>query len=107
MRRFLLVVAWAGISLLSAWPNNISAAQQRAEARLIPDSSLCTRCSVSLVTVATIRGSGAGAITSYVRDVSIDSRNRIWVSVARGLPMVFDSTGRFIREVGASGSGPG
>ena len=69
----------------------------------------CARCEITATTVATIGDStGPGEIGSNPVLIA-DARGRFWVSfpASGGALLVFDSTGRFIRQVGRGGAGPG
>lgn len=83
------------------------AASATAQSVVIPDAPSCARCAVTarrIMTLGTTDGPGSIAETPRV---AVDSRNRYWVITGTELPMVFDSSGRFLASVGAKGSGPG
>jgi hypothetical protein len=74
----------------------------------IPDDVACARCSLRATRTLRIGDQeGPGALSGFPSTVAFDSRSRLWVLGGGGLPKVFDSTGRFIQEVGRKGQGPG
>jgi hypothetical protein len=72
----------------------------------------CTRCSISLERAATL-GDDKGHVGNELLWMTMDSRGRVYVTWqlmrpgGTRLAAVFDSTGRFIREIGQRGTGPG
>ena len=85
-----------------------AAAQVLKRAIPIPDAP-CRGCTVSATLERTIDGEAA-PLRGRPSGLVVDSRGRIvlWVAGATGgLPMIFDSTGRYLGEIGRRGSGPG
>src|SRR5690606_20804644 len=50
---------------------------------------------------------GVGGLPGPPFDATVDSNGRYWMAFFRHPLMVFDQEGRFIREVGSIGDGPG
>lgn len=96
----------AGVALaLSPWSRPLAS---QTASRLIGDAIECRTCEITLRRVAVLGTSdGSGEIPGGVQAVSVDSAGRFWVLARNPLPMVFDSTGRFLQSVGRVGQGPG
>lgn len=75
---------------------------------VVPDAPTCSSCKLSIRVLATIGDlDGPGSLPGLPGSIAVDGRGNYWVSFSSSLPMVFDSAGRFIREVGRKGQGPG
>jgi len=72
----------------------------------IPDELACARCEMSFQATATLvvpRDTG-DVFPSAVR---VDAQRRFWVFRNEGVPVVFDSEGKFLKTLGRLGLGPG
>jgi len=91
-------ISLATLFLLTALPTHAFAQDRRGA---------CESCRVSMQQVARLgEADGPGAIGGALRSIALDSRNRYWVLTENDLPLVFDSAGNFIAEVGSQGIGP-
>ena len=82
--------------------------RQQGQPVVVPDALVCANCQVTTKVLATVGPrEGAGLLEGQPFQVSLDSRNRIWVSPNDRPPMIYDSTGKFLRVLGATGDGPG
>ena len=83
-------------------------AHQAFAQRVIGDSIRCPSCRIDVSPVARIgTENGPGALTGEPFTVAVDSHGRFWVVQTGTPPMVYDSTGRFLKEIGGRGDGPG
>ena len=79
----------------------------------LPPEDPCPACEIRLQHVATLgEGSGAGELWSFPAAIARDGRGRYYVTqptshLGEGLAHVYDARGRFLRELGSSGEGPG
>lgn len=81
-------------------------AQSGTRAVPVPDKVACTACSIRTVVAATLvvpRDSTDG----FPIAVRSDSRSRYWVFRRGEMPAIFDQSGKFLRTLGRTGSGPG
>lgn len=68
----------------------------------------CVDCVITVHRIATLGSAdGPGSLSAPANAVAEDAQGRFWVVTDRDLPMVFDASGKFIRQVGALGRGPG
>ncbi|HEX9562449.1 MAG TPA: hypothetical protein VF981_00690 [Gemmatimonadaceae bacterium] len=73
----------------------------------VPDEVSCGRCAIEARTVATLEVP-PDTSDGYPFFVRVDSQRRYWVIRQDGdLPVLFDSSGRFLQVVGRHGRGPG
>jgi hypothetical protein len=72
---------------------------------VVPDAPSCAGCSIG-VSRKPLDAKPSG-LTSAPTLVQSDGRGRIWVFSSKLPPLVFDSTGKFLRPIGPTGSGPG
>ena len=92
------------IAALSIWPDALAG---QGRVYTIPDQPACPRCSIEVQhTVSLDTKNDSVLLDGAPVVVRADGRGRYWV-IAPGLPpMVFDPAGRFLRSIGAIGSGP-
>ena len=76
---------------------------------LVPNAVACAGCEIEMRTVARLGDvTGPGQLPGMVpSDVVIDAKKRYWLTYSAEPPLVFDSTGRFVSQVGRRGPGPG
>ncbi len=75
---------------------------------VVPDQAECARCRIVSRVVATLGGaSDSAGLAGLPQSVFADRLGRYWVLPGAGVPMVFDSAGRFAQTVGTRGGGPG
>ena len=69
----------------------------------------CAECRIVVDTVVSLGGLDApGAhLVGYDSRIAVDQRGRLLLTAIRPVIAVFDSTGKFVREIGGSGEGPG
>lgn len=73
----------------------------------IPDNVSCARCTIQAIRTASFGDTaGPGEIVQFPSVIERDGRGRFWV-IERGVPKVYSADGRFIKEAGRSGGGPG
>ena len=76
--------------------------------RIIDDAIECRTCAITFRRVAVLgTSSGDGEILGGIQAISVDNAGRYWILSRNPLPMLYDSTGRFLRSVGRVGDGPG
>lgn len=93
--------------LVAALPS-VSALAQNAQPEILPDAVSCSTCIIVARKVNTLgTADSIGYIRSGIHGVAVDGLGRFWVLSGEGPPLVFDSTGNFVREVGRLGRGPG
>jgi hypothetical protein len=86
----------------------VSSALRGQTATLIPDEVSCAKCSIMAHRLVTLQpGDGPAVIDRLPFSVRVDGRSRYWVVSERQLPMVFGPDGRFLKQVGRMGRGPG
>ena len=88
--------------------DNVLVAQTRPGAVVIADTP-CTRCEVTATVQAVLDGRTV-PLRGLPSGAALDSRGRItlwYFGATGGLPMVFDSTGKLLGEIGRRGTGPG
>ena len=74
----------------------------------IPDATQCTSCLIQVQKIVSLGAvDGPESIPGIPSAVIVDARGRYWVTFGNELPLVFDSTGRFVTRVGRRGHGPG
>lgn len=73
------------------------------------DSGNCLTCRVEVTRIATLGAdSGRGAIAGVPSHVVTDTQGRIFVTFSSGeMPLVLDSAGGFVAQIGGRGAGPG
>ncbi len=86
----------------------IPASGQPTPKTVIPDEPTCKRCRIVSEVVATIGGAdGPGSLVGPPTYVLADARERFWALSPDALPVVYDRQGRFIKQIGTRGQGPG
>ena len=105
------VVLQSAVLTVGALPC-LLAAQPSPQSVRVPDRPSCPTCRIEITPLATFgRGDGPGSFDAYPTSMIADARGRIIVafsSVATThLPKVYDASGRFRRQIGAVGEGPG
>ncbi|HKS06039.1 MAG TPA: 6-bladed beta-propeller [Gemmatimonadaceae bacterium] len=72
-------------------------------------TTACSDCKISLRRTGGFGGtSSERSLPGHVRAFDVDALGRLWVSFfIPQPPMIFDSTGRYMRDAGRQGSGPG
>jgi len=94
--------------LIAVTALTIGLAQPATAQVVISSAPSCAECRVRLTTVATLGSmTGVDALGPTVSRVAADPLGRYWVFSPGRMPLVFSSTGEFIREVGRRGRGPG
>lgn len=76
---------------------------------VVPDEPLCPACQITLSTVARLGAKdGPGSLSQSPIAVRVDPLGRYWLFPGGGgPPIVYDSTGRFLKVIGSRGGGPG
>lgn len=99
----------ASLSLCVLLPmHSLSATLRQGSSIVIPDEPECRGCRVAIRRTIDIgERQGEAALLSSINAVRVDSRGRYWVMDGDQPAAVFDSLGKFVTRVGASGSGPG
>lgn len=90
----------------------VTASAASGQAIQLPKVPTCATCRVELTRVATLGAGEDGFVRSEPIWMARDSKGRIyvtWQNIGHGaeLAAVYDSTGRFIQEIGRKGQGPG
>ncbi|HEX6051172.1 MAG TPA: 6-bladed beta-propeller [Gemmatimonadaceae bacterium] len=81
---------------------------QGSAARTVPDGVSCEACSIAVRPLVRLGAAdGDGSLSGIPTAVRADGGGRYWVLEWRRRPMLFDATGRFTRNVGRMGQGPG
>jgi hypothetical protein len=74
---------------------------------LVPDNVSCPSCQILVRTDARLgTADGPGSLLGIPGFVGVDAQSRFWVMSWDHLPLIFDRTGRFVRELGRQGAGP-
>ena len=74
---------------------------------VISDRITCAECRILDLEVAKLgEAEGRGAIAGPPIGVTEDSQGRFWLLYDKTAPLVFDHSGRFLREIGTVGAGP-
>jgi hypothetical protein len=81
---------------------------QRSQSGVVPNDLSCATCRIVARRVTTLGSADSvGYIRSGIHTVTVDSHGRFWVLSGEGPPVVFDSSGKFVSEIGWLGRGPG
>lgn len=73
----------------------------------IPDAPLCSSCRITTEHLFSFGSlDGPGSLIGYGR-VGADVEGRLWYADDGLIPQIFDAQGRFLRELGRRGEGPG
>jgi hypothetical protein len=85
------------------------AGAQAPQRKIVRDGPVCPTCRIELTLVARLGDAdGPGEITVRPVEVEVDRRGYFYVLPIGGAPpVVFDSTGRYVRTMGRVGGGPG
>ncbi len=95
-----------GVSLLLC--PSVTLAQVSAQVTLIPDAPSCERCTITVRALHELGTSdGPAGLAGLPGIVQVDGQGRYWVVQNEHVPLVFDSTGKFLRALGTRGQGPG
>jgi 6-bladed beta-propeller protein len=99
---------WVGTAALALlMPENL-ASQAQTRATDIDGRPSCVNCTIELRRVATLRPPPSADPIGVVQHVARNSRGDLFVSSsARSSVLVFDGSGRFMRQFGSKGDGPG
>ncbi len=78
----------------------------------IAERPMCATCRIEITPIATLgAGDGPGSFEAFPTSMVSDSQGRIFVAFssisAARLPAVYNRSGRFLRELGKVGEGPG
>lgn len=75
---------------------------------VVPDEPSCATCKLEIEVLTTLGAvEGPGSLPGLPEMIAVDGRGNYWLTFSGSLPLVFDSTGRFLREMGRRGRGPG
>lgn len=89
----------------------LAAAPGQAQSVVIPPEASCARCTLTLTLGPRLGdSSGAAILDAEPSSVARDRAGRFFLvlfSAARGTVLVFDSSGRYLTDIGRKGSGPG
>jgi hypothetical protein len=89
------------------WCANLIACVAEAQTVEIGSAPSCPRCTIAVTREVTLGDDdGPGSLESIPISAARDSRGLYYV-VAGNAVLVFDSTGRYVRKLGAIGAGPG
>ena len=81
---------------------------QDAPTQTVPDAVSCDACAITVRQLVRLGAEdGDGSLSGFPTAVRADSRGRYWVLEWRRPPRLFDANGRFMRNVGRIGQGPG
>jgi hypothetical protein len=82
---------------------------QAAAQDLVPDEPTCARCTITLREIVTLRDTAAAHMPGKPLNVKVDGLGRYWLTYPGGapLPLIYGPDGRFLRELGRRGEGPG
>ena len=94
-------VIWA----LGLWSLDVVA--QSNDRGLIPDEPSCTSCAIVVSPSVQLQVKSADPRHYPPKVVRQDGMGRYWALSGFEPPMLFDQSGRFLRRVGRTGSGPG
>ena len=83
-----------------------TAVSQETPVVKIPDQPQCRTCEIRLGRSFALEALDDSA-DGFPAGVRIDARGRFWVLRREDVPLVFDSSGRFLRAIGRHGRGPG
>lgn len=76
--------------------------------RTVPEGVSCQACAITVRSLVRLGAAdGDGSLSGIPTAVRADGRGRYWVLEWRRPPMLFDATGKFTRNVGRIGQGPG
>jgi hypothetical protein len=107
LRRFVAKAGWL-FSLSLLVPAGSGAQRTSVPTAFVTDAPSCPSCSIASQALHVLGTSdGPGSISPGIRVVRVDTHGRYWVVSGDEPPLVFDSTGRFVRLAGRSGRGPG
>ena len=96
--------AAAALVLLAPQPSR----GQDAPTRPVPNAVSCDACTITVRQLVRLGAEdGDGSLSGFPTAVRADSRGRYWVLEWRRPPRLFDANGRFMRNVGRIGQGPG
>ena len=95
-------------AVLSTLPCSI-VATSAAHAQIVPEAVSCASCTIQMRAVAKIgTAEGAGSLPGRPGNVSQDSKGRFWLgALDYPMPLLYGADGRFVRELGRKGQGPG
>jgi hypothetical protein len=76
---------------------------------VIPDEPSCARCSLSVSEIVTLADDPRAHMPGPPLRVIVDGNGRYWITYPGGavIPLVYGPDGRFLRELGPRGDGPG
>jgi hypothetical protein len=81
---------------------------QSQAAVAIADKVACPKCKITDTVLATISTSKGGYVVGdQPLQVQVDGHGRYWVTTESQPTAIFDATGRYLRDVGRLGRGPG
>lgn len=78
------------------------------QAQLVPEAASCAKCTIESRVVARLgTADGPGSLPGRATSLRQDGSGQYWVgAMDYPKPLVFDATGKFVREFGSIGQGP-
>jgi hypothetical protein len=77
------------------------------EPKLVPDEPTCPRCTISVRDIVRLEDSSTAHMWGDPARVLLDGRGRYWLTYSNEIPLIYGADGRFLKELGPAGEGPG